>query len=98
MSLLVLILINFVNVKQCIFNFFRQLHGLMLLQIKAVVINDKLHVKHEESVKFDDLKTYCTNGGFHVLTDGLTVTAPTIMWVEVSDYHNIVVFETIVYI
>lgn len=54
-------------------------------QIKAVVINCKLEVLHEEAIKFDDLAKYKTSGGCHVRPDGLTVTSPVIMWVDALD-------------
>ena len=54
-------------------------------QLKAVVINCRLEVLHEEAVKFDDLTKYKTSGGCHVRSDGLTVTSPVIMWVEALD-------------
>ena len=54
-------------------------------QLKAVVINCKLEVLHEEAIKFDDLTKYKTSGGCHVRSDGLTVTSPVIMWVEALD-------------
>lgn len=47
------------------------------------MITGELEVIHEQSVKFDDLANYKTSGGCHIHEDGLTVTAPTIMWVEV---------------
>lgn len=53
-----------------------------------IVITAKLEVIFEESIKFDDLKKYKTSGGCHVHEDGLTVTAPTVMWVEVYYYHT----------
>lgn len=54
-------------------------------QLKAVIINSSLEVLQEEAVKFDDLSNYKTTGGCHVNQDGLTVTSPTIMWVEALD-------------
>lgn len=56
-------------------------------QLKVVVINDSMQVVIEESLKFDDLGVgkYKTNAGCHVQDDGLTVTSPTIMWVDALD-------------
>lgn len=55
-------------------------------QLKAIVINDALEVTHESAVHFDsDLPEYRTHGGVHRHENGLTVTAPTIMWVKALD-------------
>jgi len=54
--------------------------------LKATVINSELKVVHECSVNFDqDLPAYGTDGGVHRGNDGLTVTAPALMWVEALD-------------
>lgn len=52
-----------------------------------VAVNEKVSVVFEDAVKFDDLLRHQTNGGCHIHADGLTVTAPTIMWVEVVNLH-----------
>ncbi|KAF6020014.1 XYLB [Bugula neritina] len=54
-------------------------------QLKLVVIDENLKILLEESVKFDDLEKYNTSSGCHISPDGLTVTSPTIMWVEAVD-------------
>ncbi|XP_069179446.1 xylulose kinase-like [Procambarus clarkii] len=55
-------------------------------QVKAIVVNERLEVLQEASVQFDnDLPEYRTHGGVHVRGDGVTVTAPTIMWVKALD-------------
>ena len=57
---------------------------LSLLQIKAVVINERLEVTAETHVHFDSmLPEYRTAGGVH--SAGRKVTAPTIMWVHALD-------------
>ena len=54
------------------------------LQIKAVVINERLEVTAETHVHFDSmLPEYRTAGGVH--SAGRRVTAPTIMWVHALD-------------
>ena len=54
------------------------------MQIKAVVINERLEVTAETHVHFDSmLPEYRTAGGVH--TNGRKVTAPTIMWVHALD-------------
>jgi len=54
--------------------------------LKATVINSSLKVVCECSVNFDsDLPEYGTDGGVHHGKDGLTVTAPAIMWAEALD-------------
>lgn len=56
-------------------------------QLKAVCIDDTLVVTHQYSVVFDsDLPEFRTIGGVVKGSDGLTVTAPTIMWVKALDY------------
>nr|XP_053635683.1 xylulose kinase-like [Cherax quadricarinatus] len=55
-------------------------------QVKAIVVNEGLEVLQEALVQFDnDLPEYRTHGGVHVRGDGVTVTAPTIMWVKALD-------------
>ncbi|XP_072020796.1 xylulose kinase-like [Amphiura filiformis] len=55
-------------------------------QVKALAINDALEVVHTSAVQFDtDLPQYRTQGGCHIHDDKLTVTSPTIMWVEALD-------------
>ncbi|MDD4871970.1 MAG: xylulose kinase [Kiritimatiellae bacterium] len=54
--------------------------------LKATIIDSHLKVVNECSVNFDsDLPKYKTTGGVHRGKDGLTVTAPAIMWVEALD-------------
>lgn len=54
--------------------------------LKATVIDSHLKVVCECYVNFDsDLPKYKTSGGVHRDKDGLTVTAPAIMWVEALD-------------
>jgi xylulokinase len=54
--------------------------------LKATVIDSSLKVVHEISVNFDrDMPAYRTEGGVHRGKDGLTVTAPALMWVEALD-------------
>jgi len=54
--------------------------------MKATVIDSRLRVVHESSINFDkDMPGYQTQGGVHRHRDGLTVTAPAIMWVEALD-------------
>ncbi|XP_071517500.1 xylulose kinase-like [Panulirus ornatus] len=55
-------------------------------QVKAIVVSDQLELLQEAAVQFDnDLPEYRTHGGVHVRGDGVTVTAPTIMWVKALD-------------
>ncbi|PIK52463.1 hypothetical protein BSL78_10667 [Apostichopus japonicus] len=55
-------------------------------QVKAIAIDNNLAVVHEASVQFDkDLPHYGTQGGVHIQADGLTITSPTLMWVEALD-------------
>ena len=57
-----------------------------MLQVKGIIVNDQLKVLQEASVQFDnDLPEYRTHGGVNVRGDGVTVTAPTIMWVKALD-------------
>jgi xylulokinase len=54
--------------------------------LKAFVIDAQLRTVGEFAVNFDrDLPGYRTEGGVHKHPDGLTVTAPAIMWVEAVD-------------
>ena len=54
--------------------------------LKALCIDSKLQVVFEESVQFDvDLKEYGTTGGALKDSDGLTVTAPSLMFVAAFD-------------
>ncbi|XP_013775046.1 xylulose kinase-like [Limulus polyphemus] len=54
-------------------------------QLKAVVINENLEVKHEVTVHFDsELPEFRTHGGVQKV-DNITVTAPSIMWVKAVD-------------
>lgn len=51
--------------------------------LKATVIDGNLNVVQEVAINFDeDLPEYKTEGGVHHGDDGLTVTSPTVMWVE----------------
>jgi xylulokinase len=55
-------------------------------QLKAVVIDEGSRVVHQLSVVFDrDLKGYGTTDGVICHDDKLTVTVPTLMWVEAFD-------------
>ncbi|XP_066300967.1 xylulose kinase-like [Branchiostoma lanceolatum] len=55
-------------------------------QIKAIAVDDSLKVVSEAAVQFDtDLPEFRTQGGAHQHDDGLTVTAPTAMWVKALD-------------
>ena len=72
---------NIVNTLQ---TYVSDINVLLLLQIKAVVINDQLEVTAETHVHFDSmLPEYRTSGGVHAT--GRKVTAPTIMWVHALD-------------
>lgn len=54
--------------------------------LKAVAVDETLKIVYERGVKYDeDLPSYQTRGGVHHGGDGLTVTAPTLMWVEALD-------------
>jgi xylulokinase len=54
--------------------------------LKATAVDSNLVVVFESAVNFDtDLPHYQTNGGAIHHADGLTVTAPTMMWVESLD-------------
>lgn len=55
-------------------------------QLKVIAINQKLEIVKEESVRFDsDVPEFKTSGGVHSQADGMTVTAPTLMWVKALD-------------
>ncbi|XP_076056082.1 xylulose kinase-like [Oratosquilla oratoria] len=55
-------------------------------RVKTIVINDNQEILHEADVQFDnDLPEYRTHGGINAHKDGMTVTAPTIMWVKALD-------------
>jgi len=54
--------------------------------LKAIATDGNLGVVHEASVNFDaDLPEFKTSGGAHQGLDGLTVTAPPLMWVAALD-------------
>lgn len=54
--------------------------------LKATLIDSELNVVHESAVNFDnDLPEFKTKGGAHHHADGLTVTAPPLMWVAALD-------------
>ncbi len=54
--------------------------------LKASVIDDDLKLVYEKAINFDkDLPQFNTKGGAHQHEDGLTVTAPAIMWVAAVD-------------
>ncbi len=54
--------------------------------LKASVIDDELRLVYEKAINFDrDLPQFNTRGGAHQHEDGLTVTAPAIMWVAAVD-------------
>lgn len=54
--------------------------------LKAMAIDAKLNVVYERIVNFDtDLPEFKTEGGAHHHDDGLTVTAPAMMWVAALD-------------
>ncbi|GAB1606799.1 xylulose kinase-like [Argonauta hians] len=55
-------------------------------QLKVIAINQHLVILKESSVSFDeDLPDYKTTGGVHLHYDGVTVTAPTVMWIQALD-------------
>ncbi|GFS15374.1 xylulose kinase [Elysia marginata] len=57
-----------------------------ILCIKAIAVTDKLEVVYEGNVQFDvDLPEFKTNGGVHIHSDHVTVTAPTRMWLKAFD-------------
>jgi xylulokinase len=54
--------------------------------LKASIIDDELNLVFEKAINFDrDLPQFETNGGANQHDDGLTVTAPAIMWVAAVD-------------
>ena len=54
--------------------------------LKATVIDASLRIRYEKAVNFDaDLPEFETKGGAHRANDGLTVTAPPLMWVAALD-------------
>ncbi|MFO7534557.1 MAG: xylulokinase [Kiritimatiellia bacterium] len=54
--------------------------------LKAVAVDETLKIVYERGVQYDDdLPFYKTRGGVRHGADGLTVTAPTLMWVEALD-------------
>jgi len=54
--------------------------------LKASVIDEHLKLVYERAINFDrDLPRFKTTGGVHQHADGLTVTAPAIMWVAAVD-------------
>ena len=54
--------------------------------LKAIAVDAQLNVVHESAVSFDaDLPEFGTSGGAHRGEDGLTVTAPPVMWVAALD-------------
>uniref|UniRef100_A0A3Q3QT43 Xylulose kinase n=1 Tax=Monopterus albus TaxID=43700 RepID=A0A3Q3QT43_MONAL len=49
-------------------------------------VDEHLNVCHHDSVHFDsELPEFRTQGGVHIHADGLTVTAPVLMWVKALD-------------
>ncbi|XP_059170004.1 xylulose kinase-like isoform X2 [Physella acuta] len=55
-------------------------------QVKVIAVTETLRVVYEKHVQFDsDLPEFGTHGGVHVHEDGITVTAPTKMWVRAFD-------------
>ncbi len=54
--------------------------------LKATIIDEQLEVVYEHAINFDhDLPQFKTKGGAHQHEDGLTVTAPALMWVAAMD-------------
>lgn len=54
--------------------------------LKATLIDGHGRLQHETAVQFDvDLPEFKTQGGVHRQPDGLTVTAPPLMWVAALD-------------
>jgi xylulokinase len=54
--------------------------------LKASIIDQDLKLVYERAINFDkDLPQFKTSGGAHQNEDGLTVTAPAIMWVAAVD-------------
>nr|XP_020481116.1 xylulose kinase isoform X1 [Monopterus albus] len=55
-------------------------------QLKVAAVDEHLNVCHHDSVHFDsELPEFRTQGGVHIHADGLTVTAPVLMWVKALD-------------
>ncbi|XP_076455946.1 xylulose kinase-like [Babylonia areolata] len=55
-------------------------------QLKLLAINEELEVVKEEAVRFDtDVPGSTTQGGVHIQEDKVTVTTPTLLWVEALD-------------
>ncbi|CAG2115856.1 unnamed protein product, partial [Medioppia subpectinata] len=55
-------------------------------QLKALAVNESLHVIHESCVHFDtDLPEFRTHGGVNQNPDQHTATAPPVMWVKALD-------------
>lgn len=54
--------------------------------LKGLLMDEALNVVHENAVVFDrELPEFGTQGGVHRHPDGLTVTAPALMWVAAMD-------------
>ncbi|KAG9509395.1 Serine/threonine-protein kinase NLK [Fragariocoptes setiger] len=55
-------------------------------QLKAIVIDDQLKIKHHVCVDFDsELSEFRTRGGVHRHDSDTTVTSPVIMWLKAID-------------
>lgn len=55
-------------------------------KLKVAAVDEHLNVCHHDSVHFDsELPEFRTQGGVHIHADGLTVTAPVLMWVKALD-------------
>ncbi|KAL8601349.1 hypothetical protein ACOMHN_054642 [Nucella lapillus] len=55
-------------------------------QLKLLAVDDELKVVKEEAVGFDsDVPGSTTQGGVHIHEDKVTVTTPTLLWVEALD-------------
>lgn len=55
-------------------------------RLKATIIDNALNIVHESAIDFDkDLPEFKTSGGVHRHPDGLTVTAPPLLWVAALD-------------
>jgi len=68
------------------------------LKLKCLVIDGNLKVVYEHSVRFDDLRHYETKDGCHIHEDGVTVTSPTIMWIEVTQHTQDPVYVQLCYL
>ena len=54
--------------------------------LKCTIIDEALNTVYEKAINFDrDLPQFGTRGGAHAQADGLTVTAPALMWVAALD-------------